>query len=228
MAEEKKTTAKAAPKKPAAPKAAPKAAPEAEAAPKAAPKKEAKKFVSPEPKNRLAKKYRNEVVPELVKEFGYTSIMMAPKIEKIVINMGVGDATSNSKALDDAVADLTILSGQKPVITKAKKSIATFKLREGQAIGCKVTLRGERMYEFLDKLISVALPRVRDFRGINRNAFDGHGNYTLGVKEQLIFPEIDYDKVSKIRGMDVVIVTTAQSDKEAASLLEKLGMPFRK
>ncbi|MBQ7250720.1 MAG: 50S ribosomal protein L5 [Bacilli bacterium] len=228
MAEEKKTTAKAAPKKPAAPKAAPKAAPEAEAAPKAAAKKEAKKFVSPEPKNRLAKKYRNEVVPELVKEFGYTSVMMAPKIEKIVINMGVGDATSNSKALDDAVADLTILSGQKPVITKAKKSIATFKLREGQAIGCKVTLRGERMYEFLDKLISVALPRVRDFRGINRNAFDGHGNYTLGVKEQLIFPEIDYDKVSKIRGMDVVIVTTAQSDKEAASLLEKLGMPFRK
>ena len=229
MAEtKKKTTAKAAPKKPAAPKAAPKAAPEAEAAPKAAAKKEAKKFVSPEPKNRLAKKYRNEVVPELVKEFGYTSVMMAPKIEKIVINMGVGDATSNSKALDDAVADLTILSGQKPVITKAKKSIATFKLREGQAIGCKVTLRGERMYEFLDKLISVALPRVRDFRGINRNAFDGHGNYTLGVKEQLIFPEIDYDKVSKIRGMDVVIVTTAQSDKEAASLLEKLGMPFRK
>ncbi len=225
MAEEKKTTAKAAPKK----AAAPKAAPAKEAAPKAAaPKKEAKKFVSPEPSNRLAKKYRNEVVPELVKEFGYTSVMMAPRLEKIVINMGVGDATSNSKALDDAVNDLTILSGQKPVITKAKKSIATFKLREGQAIGCKVTLRGERMFEFLDKLISIALPRVRDFRGINRNAFDGHGNYTLGVKEQLIFPEIDYDKVSKIRGMDIVIVTTAQSDKEAASLLEKLGMPFRK
>ena len=225
MAEEKKTTAKAAPKK----ETAPKAAPAKEAAPKAAaPKKEAKKFVSPEPSNRLAKKYRNEVVPELVKEFGYTSVMMAPRLEKIVINMGVGDATSNSKALDDAVNDLTILSGQKPVITKAKKSIATFKLREGQAIGCKVTLRGERMFEFLDKLISIALPRVRDFRGINRNAFDGHGNYTLGVKEQLIFPEIDYDKVSKIRGMDIVIVTTAQSDKEAASLLEKLGMPFRK
>ncbi len=228
MAEEKKTTAKAAPKKAAAPKAAPKAAPVKEEAPKAAPKKEAKKFVAPEPKNRLEKKYRNEVVPELVKEFGYTSVMMAPKIDKIVINMGVGDATSNSKALDDAVADLTILSGQKPVITKAKKSIATFKLREGQAIGCKVTLRGERMYEFLDKLISIALPRVRDFRGINRNAFDGHGNYTLGVKEQLIFPEIDYDKVSKVRGMDIVIVTTAKSDKEAASLLDKLGMPFRK
>ena len=229
MAEEKKTTAKAAPKKAAAPKAAaPKEAPVKEEAPKAAPKKEAKKFVSPEPSNRLWKKYRNEIVPELVKEFGYSSVMMAPKIEKIVINMGVGDATSNSKALDDAVADLTILSGQKPVITKAKKSIATFKLREGQAIGCKVTLRGERMYEFLDKLISIALPRVRDFRGINRNAFDGHGNYTLGVKEQLIFPEIDYDKVSKVRGMDIVIVTTAQSDKEAASLLDKLGMPFRK
>ena len=195
---------------------------------KAAPKKETKKFVSPEPSNRLAKKYRSEVVPELVKEFGYSSVMMAPKIEKIVVNMGVGDATSNSKALDDAVTDLTILSGQKPVVTKAKKSIASFKLREGQAIGCKVTLRGERMYEFLDKLISIALPRVRDFRGISRNSFDGHGNYTLGVKEQLIFPEIDYDKVGKIRGMDIVIVTTAKSDKEAAALLDKLGMPFHK
>ena len=195
---------------------------------KAAPKKAEKKFVSPEPNNRLAKKYRSEVVPELVKEFGYSSIMMAPKLEKIVINMGVGDATSNSKVLDDAVNDLTILSGQKPVVTKAKKSVASFKLREGQAIGCKVTLRGERMYEFLDKLISIALPRVRDFRGISRNSFDGHGNYTLGVKEQLIFPEIDYDKVGKIRGMDIVLVTTAKSDKEAASLLEKLGMPFRK
>ena len=193
---------------------------------KAAPK--AKAFVSPEPSNRLAKKYRDEVRPELVKEFGYTSVMMAPKIEKIVVNMGVGDATSNSKALDDAAADLTILSGQKPIITKAKKSIANFKLREGQSIGCKVTLRGERMYEFLDKLITIALPRVRDFRGISRNSFDGHGNYTLGVKEQLIFPEIDYDKVSKIRGMDIVIVTTAKSDKEAAALLEKMGMPFRK
>jgi len=142
--------------------------------------------------------------------------------------MGVGDATQNSKALDDAVNDLTILAGQKPVITKAKKSIATFKLREGQAIGCKVTLRGTRMYEFLDKLVSIALPRVRDFRGISKNAFDGHGNYTLGVKEQLIFPEIDYDKVGKVRGMDIVIVTTARSDKEAYALLDKLGMPFRK
>ena len=178
--------------------------------------------------NRLLKKYKTEIVPELMKEFGYSSIMMAPKIEKIVINMGVGEATQNSKVLDDAVNDLTIISGQKPVITKAKKSIATFKLREGQSIGCKVTLRGVRMYEFLDKLVSIALPRVRDFRGISRNAFDGHGNYTLGVREQLIFPEIDYDKVAKVRGMDIVIVTTARSDKEAAALLEKMGMPFKK
>ena len=211
MAEEtkKKTTAKAAPKKE---EAEVKEAPKAE---KAAP-------------NRLAKKYREEVVPALVKEFGYSTVMMAPRLEKIVVNMGVGEATGNSKALDDAVADLTTLSGQKPIITKAKKSIAAFKLREGQSIGCKVTLRGTRMYEFLDKLVSIALPRVRDFRGISKSSFDGHGNYTLGVKEQLIFPEIDYDKVSKIRGMDIVIVTTARSDKEAAALLEKLGMPFRK
>ena len=178
--------------------------------------------------NRLQKKYKEEIVPALVKEFGYTSVMQAPKMEKIVINMGVGDATQNSKALDDAVADLTLIAGQKPVVTRAKKSIATFKVREGQAIGCKVTLRGKRMYEFLDKLVSIALPRVRDFRGINKNAFDGHGNYTLGVKEQLIFPEIDYDKVAKVRGMDIVMVTTAHSDKEAAALLEKLGMPFKK
>ena len=195
---------------------------------KAAPKKEEKKSLPASSSNRLATKYREQVRPELVKEFGYSSVMMAPRLEKIVINMGVGDATSNSKVLDDAVADLTTLSGQKPVITKAKKSVASFKLREGQAIGCKVTLRGERMYEFLDKLVSIALPRVRDFRGISRNSFDGHGNYTLGVKEQLIFPEIDYDKVGKIRGMDIVIVTTAKSDKEASALLEKLGMPFRK
>ena len=216
MAEEvKKTTAKAAPKKAAAPKAE-----ESKPAKKA--------FVPHEPVNRLEKKYRSEIVPALVKEFGYSSVMMTPRLEKIVINMGVGEATNNSKALDDAVAELTTLSGQKPVITKAKKSIANFKLREGQSIGCKVTLRGQRMYEFLDKLISIALPRVRDFRGISKNAFDGHGNYTLGVKEQLIFPEIDYDKINKIRGMDIVIVTTAKSDKEAAALLEKLGMPFRK
>lgn len=178
--------------------------------------------------NRLQAKYKDEIVPALVKEFGYTTIMQAPRLEKIVINIGVGDATANAKALDDAVNDLTIISGQKPVVTKAKKSIATFKVREGQAIGCKVTLRGVRMYEFLDKLVTIALPRVRDFRGVSRNAFDGHGNYTLGVKEQLIFPEIDYDKIAKVRGMDVVIVTTARTDKEAASLLEKLGMPFRK
>ena len=178
--------------------------------------------------NRLQKKYKEEVRPALVKEFGYSTIMMAPRLEKIVINMGVGDATQNSKALDDAVNDLTIIAGQHPVVTKAKKSIATFKVREGQAIGCKVTLRGQRMYEFLDKLVSIASPRVRDFRGISKNAFDGHGNYTLGVKEQLIFPEIDYDKVAKIRGMDIVFVTTAKSDKEACALLDKMGFPFRK
>ena len=178
--------------------------------------------------NRLQKKYKEEVRPALVKEFGYSTIMMAPRLEKIVINMGVGDATQNSKALDDAVNDLTIIAGQHPVVTKAKKSIATFKVREGQAIGCKVTLRGQRMYEFLDKLVSIALPRVRDFRGISKNAFDGHGNYTLGVKEQLIFPEIDYEKVAKIRGMDIVFVTTAKSDKEAFALLDKMGFPFRK
>ena len=178
--------------------------------------------------DRLQKKYKEEVRPALVKEFGYSTIMMAPRLEKIVINMGVGDATQNSKALDDAVNDLTIIAGQHPVVTKAKKSIATFKVREGQAIGCKVTLRGQRMYEFLDKLVSIALPRVRDFRGISKNAFDGHGNYTLGVKEQLIFPEIDYDKVAKIRGMDIVFVTTAKSDKEAFALLDKMGFPFRK
>ena len=194
---------------------------------KAAPKK-VEETKSVKSVNRLQKKYKEEIVPALVKEFGYTSVMQAPKMEKIVINMGVGDATQNSKALDDAVADLTLIAGQKPVVTKAKKSIATFKVREGQAIGCKVTLRGTRMYEFLDKLVSIALPRVRDFRGINKNAFDGHGNYTLGVKEQLIFPEIDYDKVAKVRGMDIVMVTTAHSDKEAAALLEKLGMPFKK
>ncbi len=179
-------------------------------------------------KNRLKARYDAEIVPALVKQFGYTSVMQAPRLEKIVINLGVGEATSNEKALEDAVKDLTIISGQKPVITKAKKSIATFKVREGQAIGCKVTLRGTRMYEFLDKLVSISLPRVRDFRGVSKNAFDGHGNYTLGVKEQLIFPEIDYDKVSKIRGMDIVIVTTANTDEEAYALLNEIGMPFKK
>ncbi len=178
--------------------------------------------------NRVKAYWKNEVVPALSKKFGYTTPMQAPKLVKIVINMGVGDATQNAKALEDAVNDLTIISGQKPVVTKAKKSIATFKLREGQPIGCKVTLRGERMYEFYDKLVSISLPRVRDFRGVSKNAFDGHGNYTLGVKEQLIYPEIDYDKVAKVRGMDVVIVTTANTDEEAYALLEMLGMPFKK
>ena len=177
---------------------------------------------------RFKTKYQNEVVPALVKKYGYTSVMAVPHIEKIVINIGVGDATANSKLLDDAVADLTLIAGQKPLITKSKKSIASFKLRANQPIGCKVTLRGERMYEFLDKLITISLPRVRDFRGVNKNAFDGRGNYTLGVKEQLIFPEIDYDKVGKLRGMDVVIVTTANTDEEAYSLLELVGMPFAK
>ncbi|MCI7068160.1 MAG: 50S ribosomal protein L5 [Mollicutes bacterium] len=191
---------------------------------KASPKKASEvKYV-----NRLVTKYNNEVVPALIKEFGYTTPMQAPKFEKIVINIGVGDATTNSKALDDAVAELATITGQHPVVTKAKKSIATFKVRQGQAIGCKVTLRGTRMYEFYDKLVSISLPRVRDFRGVSKNAFDGHGNYTLGVKEQLIFPEIDYDKVSKIRGMDVVIVTTANTDKEAFALLREMGMPFKK
>lgn len=177
---------------------------------------------------RLKEKYKNEIVPALVKKYGYTSVMQVPHIEKIVINIGVGDATANSKLLDDAVNDLTVITGQKPLITKSKKSIASFKLRANQAIGCKVTLRGERMYEFLDKLITISLPRVRDFRGVSKNAFDGRGNYTLGVKEQLIFPEIDYDKVGKLRGMDVVIVTTANTDEEAYSLLELVGMPFAK
>ena len=177
---------------------------------------------------RLKQKYDSEVVSKFQGEYKYGSVMEVPHLEKVVINVGVGDATQNSKLLDDAVRDLTIISGQKPVITKAKKSIASFKLREGQSIGCKVTLRGTRMYEFLDKLSTISLPRVRDFRGVSKNSFDGKGNYTLGVKEQLIFPEIDFDKVSKIRGMDIVIVTTANSDKEAYTLLEALGMPFHK
>ena len=178
--------------------------------------------------SRFKEKFKNEVTPALMSKFEYTSVMQVPKVEKIVINMGVGDAVQNTKALDAAVEDLAIISGQKPVVTKAKKSIAGFRLREGMPIGTKVTLRGERMYEFLDKLISVSLPRVRDFRGVSKKAFDGRGNYTLGVKEQLIFPEIDYDKVSKIRGMDIVIVTTANSDEEARELLTQFGMPFQK
>ena len=178
--------------------------------------------------NRLQEKYQTSVKTELAKKFNYSSSMEIPKIEKIVINMGVGDAVANSKVLDDAVEELTQIAGQKPVITKAKKSIANFKLREGMPIVCKVTLRGERMYEFFDKLVSIALPRVRDFRGISSNAFDGRGNYTLGVKEQLIFPEINFDKIKKIRGMDIVIVTTAKSDEEGRTLLALMGMPFRK
>lgn len=177
---------------------------------------------------RLKEKYTSEIVPALVKKYGYTSVMQVPHMEKIVINIGVGDATANSKLLDDAVNDLTVIAGQKPQITKSKKSIASFKLRANQAIGCKVTLRGNRMYEFLDKLISISLPRVRDFRGVSKNAFDGRGNYTLGVKEQLIFPEIDFDKVNKLRGMDIVFVTTAKTDEEGHELLAQLGMPFHK
>ncbi|PLT31339.1 50S ribosomal protein L5 [Peribacillus deserti] len=178
--------------------------------------------------NRLKEKFQQEITPALMSKFNYKSVMETPKIDKIVINMGVGDAVSNAKALDTAVEELAIITGQKPLVTKAKKSIAGFRLREGMPIGAKVTLRGERMYEFLDKLISVSLPRVRDFRGVSKKAFDGRGNYTLGVKEQLIFPEIDYDKVSKVRGMDIVIVTTANTDEEARELLTQFGMPFQK
>ena len=163
-----------------------------------------------------------------MKKFNYSSVMEVPKIDKIVVNMGVGDAVQNSKVLDNAVEELELITGQKPLVTKAKKSIATFRLREGMPIGAKVTLRGERMYEFLDKLVSVSLPRVRDFHGVSKKSFDGRGNFTLGVKEQLIFPEIDYDKVSKVRGMDIVIVTTANTDEEARELLANFGMPFRK
>ena len=178
--------------------------------------------------NRLKEKFNTEVAESLVKKFNYSSVMEVPKIEKIVINMGVGDAVQNSKLLDNAVEELTLIAGQKPVVTRAKNSIAGFRLREGMPIGTKVTLRGERMYEFLQKLVRVALPRVRDFRGVSNKAFDGRGNYTLGVKEQLIFPEIDYDKVNKVRGMDIVIVTTSNTDEESHELLTQFGMPFQK
>ena len=178
--------------------------------------------------NRLQEKYKNVVVPQMMKDFEYKSVMEVPHVEKVVINIGVGDAITNAKLLDEAVEELTLISGQKPIVTTAKKSIAGFKVREGQAIGCKVTLRGERMYEFLDKLVSISLPRVRDFRGVPKNSFDGRGNYTLGVKEQLIFPEIDFDKVAKLRGMDIVFVTTAKTDEEGRALLTELGMPFAK
>lgn len=177
---------------------------------------------------RLKERFLNEVTPALMQKFTYSTVMQVPKIEKVVINMGVGDAVANSKVLDTAVEDLKIIAGQKPVITRAKKSIAGFKLRENMPIGVKVTLRGERMYYFLDKLFNVALPRVRDFHGVSTKSFDGRGNYTLGLKEQLIFPEIEYDKVDKVRGMDIVIVTTAPTDEEARELLNQMGMPFAK
>ncbi|MEJ5314855.1 MULTISPECIES: 50S ribosomal protein L5 [Anaerolinea] len=178
--------------------------------------------------NRLKEYYQKEVVPALMKSLGLDNVMQVPKIQKVVVNIGLGEALDNPKALETASADLMAITGQKPVITKARKSIAAFKLREGRAIGAKVTLRGERMWSFLDRLMNVALPRVRDFRGVSRDAFDGRGNYTLGLREQLIFPEIEYDKIDKIRGMEITIVTTAKSDDHAAALLEMLGMPFRK
>ncbi|MEG0841694.1 MAG: 50S ribosomal protein L5 [Erysipelotrichaceae bacterium] len=178
--------------------------------------------------NRLEKKYREEAIPSLTKQFNYTSVMEVPHIDKVVINIGVGEAIANPKSLEEAVADLATITGQKPVVTKAKRSIANFKLREGMAIGCKVTLRKDKMYDFLDKLMNISLPRVRDFRGVPKTSFDGRGNYTLGIKEQLIFPEINYDKVTKVRGMDIVIVTTANTNEEAAALLTEMGMPFKK
>ena len=246
--EEKKAPAKkAAPKaevKEEAPKAEPKAEVKEEKPAKAEAKpepKEEKKAEVKQPRpskktgngnkkakisSRLKERYETEIRKALNEKYNYKSSMEIPGIDKIVINIGVGEATQDAKKLEEAVAELAQITGQKPIITKAKKSIATFKLREGQSIGCKVTLRGIRMWDFLDKLVSIALPRVRDFRGVSRNAFDGRGNYTLGVKEQLIFPEIDYDKVTKVRGMDVVIVTTAKTDREAYTLLELIGMPF--
>ncbi|MEA5084457.1 MAG: 50S ribosomal protein L5 [Lachnospiraceae bacterium] len=178
--------------------------------------------------NRLREFYDAEVVEAMTKKFSYKNKMAVPKIEKVVINMGVGEAKDNAKVLDGAIKDLTIISGQKPLVTKAKKSVAAFKLREGMNIGCKVTLRGDRMYEFVDRLINIALPRVRDFHGVKANSFDGRGNYTMGVKEQLIFPEIEYDKIDKIRGMDIIFVTTAHTDEESRELLRLFGMPFAK
>ncbi|MCD8217560.1 MAG: 50S ribosomal protein L5 [Clostridiales bacterium] len=178
--------------------------------------------------SRLKETYQNEIVDAMIKKFGYKNIMQVPKLEKVVINMGVGEAKENAKILESAMKDLETISGQKPIKTIAKKSVANFKLREGMAIGCKVTLRGEKMYEFVDRLINLALPRVRDFRGVNPNSFDGRGNYALGIKEQLIFPEIEYDKIDKVRGMDIIFVTTAQTDEEARELLKQFNMPFAK
>ena len=175
---------------------------------------------------RLQEKYKNEVVKAMTEKFGYKNVMQLPKLEKVIINMGVGESVQNPKALDAAVADLTLISGQKPLLTRAKKSLAAWKLRQGMPIGCKVTLRGNRMYQFLDKFMNVALPRVRDFRGVSKNAFDGRGNYSLGLKEQIIFPEIEYDKIEKLRGMNIAITTTAQTDEEARELLRLMGAPF--
>ena len=178
--------------------------------------------------SRLREQYQNEIVDALMKKFGYKNIMEVPKVEKIIVNMGVGEAKENAKILEAAIKDMETITGQKAIATKARKSIANFKIREGMAIGCKTTLRGEKMYEFMDRLINLALPRVRDFRGVNPNAFDGRGNYALGIKEQLIFPEIEYDKIDKIRGMDVIFVTTAKTDEEARELLAQFNMPFAK
>lgn len=179
-------------------------------------------------KPRLKEKYEKEIIPEMMKEYSYKSVMEVPRIEKITVNMGVGSATQNIKELDAAAQDLAKITGQKPIITRARKSVAGFKVRKGNPIGCKVTLRGSRMYEFLDRLLNVAIPRVRDFRGLSRKSFDGYGNYTMGVKEQLIFPEVDYDSIFSIKGMNITVTTTAKSDKEALSLLEKFGFPFKK
>ena len=243
MAETKKPAAKsAAVKKPTAKTTATKSAPKAEAkveevkkveeAPKAEPKAAPKKVSKGAPKRvnstRLLEKYNNEIKKNLMEKYKYSSVMEVPHLVKIVLNVGVGEALTNNKAIEEVVNEIGLITGQHPVTTKAKKSIANFKLREGAAIGVKVTLRDVRMYEFFDKLVSIALPRVRDFRGVSKNSFDGHGNYTLGIKEQLIFPEIDYDKVTKIRGMDIVVVTSARNDDEAYSLLEALGMPFHR
>ena len=244
MAETKKPAAKsAAVKKPAAKTTATKSAPKkaeakveevkkVEEAPKAEPKAAPKKVSKGAPKRtnstRLLEKYNNEIKKNLMEKYKYSSVMEVPHLVKIVLNVGVGEALTNNKAIEEVVNEIGLITGQHPVTTKAKKSIANFKLREGAAIGVKVTLRDVRMYEFFDKLVSIALPRVRDFRGVSKNSFDGHGNYTLGIKEQLIFPEIDYDKVTKIRGMDIVVVTSAKNDDEAYSLLEALGMPFHK
>ena len=178
--------------------------------------------------SRLKEQYQNEIVDAMIKKFGYKNIMEVPKLDKVVINMGVGEAKENAKVLESAIADMEKIAGQKAVVTRAKNSVANFKIREGMPIGCKVTLRGEKMYEFVDRLINLALPRVRDFRGVNTNAFDGRGNYALGIKEQLIFPEIEYDKIDKVRGMDVIFVTTAKTDEEARELLKQFNMPFAK